>query len=295
MSKRAILALFIALLLTGCTVIASFQPTETPTPTPEPPTPTPIPAAAIVNGERIPLDEYTASLKQLQDAQAAIGTTSTPEPDAAGQRRMVLDDLIGQTLLAQGAAEAGFAIDDSALQAKIDALTEKLGGQDKLADWIIRMGYTEDSFRRALRRADAAAWQRDQIIATVPTTAEQVHARQILVQHVETANDLFAQLQAGADFATLAYRYDPLTGGDLGWFPRGYLIQPAVEEAAFALQPGGYSPVIQTSYGYHLVYVIERDEKHALSPDALKQKQRLAIQLWIDERKAKSEIEIVAP
>ncbi len=47
------------------------------------------------------------------------------------------------------------------------------------------------------------------------------------------------QLQAGADFATLAYRYDPLTGGDLGWFPRGVLTQPAVEEAAFSLQTTG--------------------------------------------------------
>ena len=72
-------------------------------------------------------------------------------------------------------------------------------------------------------------------------------------------------LEAGADFTELAYEYDPLTGGDLGWFPAGYLLQPDVETAAFSLQPGQYSGIIQTSYGYHIVYVIERDSNHPLS------------------------------
>ncbi len=289
--KKSFAVLLLALLLTGCKVISSFQPSATPTLTPEPPTPTPIPAAAVVNGERIPLDEYNASLKQVQEAQVELGIESTPEE----QRQVVLDDLIGQTLLAQAAADAGLTLDDAALQAKIDALTAEIGGQDQLADWIIRMGYSAESFRSALRRADTAALKRDQIVDSVPTSAVQVHARQILLRHVETANDLYAQLEAGADFATLAYIYDPLTGGDLGWFPRGYLVQPAVEEAAFALETGQHSAVIETSYGYHLVYVIERDEEHELSPEALRQIQRGAVQQWIDERRAQSEIEILVP
>lgn len=288
MHKR-LLTLLLALLLAGCKVISSFEPSATPEPTPVPPTPTPIPAAAVVNGERIPLDEYTASLKQLQDAQTELGKDFTPEE----QRQMVIDDLIAQTLLAQAAVEAGFTLDDAALQAKIDGFIEEMGGQDQLADWIIRMGYNEASFRSALRRADLAAWQRDQIAAGVPRTAEQVHARQILLRHVETANDLYTQLEAGADFATLAYIYDPLTGGDLGWFPRGYLIQPAVEEAAFALEPGQHSAVIQTDYGYHLVYVIERAEDRELAPDALLERQRVAVRQWIEEHRAAGSIEIL--
>ena len=92
-----------AVLLAGCSAVAALQPTPTSTATPEPPTPTPVPAAAIVNGEIIPLSDYNASLQQLKAAQQEAGTTATPEE----QQQMVLDDLIAQTLLAQAAVQAG--------------------------------------------------------------------------------------------------------------------------------------------------------------------------------------------
>ena len=208
---------------------------------------------------------------------------------------MVLDDLIAQTLLVQAAIQAGHVVDDPALQSRIDQLSEALGGQEKLADWIIRNGYDDDSFRSALRRSMLSGWQRDQLLAAVPATAEQVHARQILVLHEQTANDLFAQLQAGADFATLAYRYDPLTGGDLGWFPRGGLTQPAVEEAAFSLQTGEFSAVIPTSYGYQIVQVIDREPSHPLSPEALLNAQQQALLDWVAQQKASASIQVQVP
>jgi peptidyl-prolyl cis-trans isomerase C len=279
------------ILLTGCSVISSVQPTITPTPTPMPPTPTPVPAAAVVNGEIIPLADYSASLQQLQAAQNETGKSSTPDE----QKKMVLDDLISQVLLAQAAEQEGHAIDDAALKAKIDDLTSSLGGQDKLAGWIIANGYNEESFKSALKRSMLAAWQRDQLIAAVPKKADQVHARQILVLHEQTANDLYAQLQAGADFATLALRYDPLTGGDLGWFPRGVLTQPAVEDAAFSLKPGEYSSVIPTSFGYQLVQVIDRDPAHPLSPEALRSAQQKALEDWITSQEASASIQLQVP
>lgn len=141
----------------------------------------------------------------------------------------------------------------------------------------------------------AAVWQRDQIVASVPEVAEQVHARQILVVDEALANQILGQIQAGASFDTLAFQYDPLTGGDLGWFPRGYLTQPAVEEAAFALQAGEISPLIHTDFGYHILKVIERDDAHPLAADARQALQRLALSDWIDQQKAKSTIEIYLP
>jgi len=291
MATRKLLFPFLLTFLTACSVISSFQPPTTPTPTPLPPTPTPVPAAAIVNGEIIPLADYSASLQQLQAAQQESGITASPEE----QKQIVLDDLIAQTLLGQAAVKAGHEVDDAALQERVDELSSSLGGQEKLADWIIRNGYDDDSFHRTLRRAMLAAWQRDQLIAAVPTTAEQVHARQILVLQEETANDLYAQLQAGADFATLAYRYDPLTSGDLGWFPRGVLNQPVVEEAVFSLKPGKFSSVIPTSYGYHLVQVIDRDPAHILAPEALRATQKKALEAWIAEQKASATIRMQVP
>ena len=98
---------------------------------------------------------------------------------------------------------------------------------------------------------------------------------------------------SGKDFATLASTLDPTTGGDLGWFPKGYLTQTAVEEAAFALEPGSYSDIIQTELGYHIIYVIERDASHKLSVDARRTLQENALSQWLSDQKAAAQIQIL--
>jgi peptidyl-prolyl cis-trans isomerase C len=103
------------------------------------------------------------------------------------------------------------------------------------------------------------------------------------------------QIQAGADFDALAFQYDPLTGGDLSWFPRGYLTQASVEEAGFALQPGEISSLIHTDFGYHILKVIERDAAHPLAADARQALQRLALLNWLEQQKAISTIDIYLP
>jgi peptidyl-prolyl cis-trans isomerase C len=141
----------------------------------------------------------------------------------------------------------------------------------------------------------AAVWMRNKIILEVPQTADQVHARQILVANESEAVAVERQLQVGTAFETLAFEYDPLTGGDLGWFPSGYLLQPDVEKAAFSLQAGQFSGIIPTSYGFHIVFVIDRDEQHPLSPEALLFVQRNAFEKWLADERAKSTIEILVP
>jgi peptidyl-prolyl cis-trans isomerase C len=93
----------------------------------------------------------------------------------------------------------------------------------------------------------------------------------------------------------LAFTYDELTGGELGWFPRGYLLQPDVEAAAFSLEAGNYSGVIGTSYGYHIIEVVEKEADHLLSPDALHFVQHETFNAWLEERRAQSTIELSLP
>lgn len=298
MRNRTIPFIFIAMLLilTACKGPAlpqttpTFAATATVTPLPPTPSPTSEPLAARVNGEGILLADYQSELGRFQAALAEIGKNASE--DEARQR--VLNELIDELLLAQAATAGGYQISASDLQANLDQLTQKTGGAEALAAWLQKYGYDETSFRRALSRSLAAAWQRDQILASVPTTAEQIHARQILVLSKATADSVYNNLQSGADFATIAKQYDSVTGGELGWFPRGYLTQPAVEEAAFALQPGQYSPVVQSEIGYHIIEVIER-EVRPLSPEALRKLQGDELAGWLKQRRTESQIDILLP
>jgi peptidyl-prolyl cis-trans isomerase C len=157
------------------------------------------------------------------------------------------------------------------------------------------MGYTPESFRSALRRADSAAWMRDQILASVPAKMEQVRARQILLRTEEGALQVEQQAKApGTNFATLAAGYDLVTRGDLYWFPRGYLNEPAVEDAAFALQPGEISGIVRSEIGFHILQVVAR-EVRPLSADARLVLQRKALAAWLQERRQSAQVDILVP
>ncbi|GAI11028.1 unnamed protein product, partial [marine sediment metagenome] len=91
---------------------------------------------------------------------------------------------------------------------------------------------------------------------------EEIKASHIVLRTEVEAKAILSQLKAGADFAELAWResIDPTTkekGGDLGFFSRGKMI-PAFEEAAFALEAGEFSEVVETPYGYHIIKVDEK-------------------------------------
>ena len=80
----------------------------------------------------------------------------------------------------------------------------------------------------------------------------------------ETASDILAQLDGGADFGELADEYseDPGNrspegsgrGGDLGWFGRGQMVAQ-FEEAAFAANKGAVVGPVQTDFGLHIIQV----------------------------------------
>jgi parvulin-like peptidyl-prolyl isomerase len=287
------LILTLALGLSACASLFGTPSTPTPpvpSPTPAPPTPTPPPSAAFVNGEYITLAEFQAELQRYKIAQQGLGKTVSDEE----ANKTVLEDLIAQVLLAQAASDAGFNLTEAGLQSRIDALTAQVGGVDALSRWQSEHGYDEDSFRLALKRAAESAWMRDKIIADVPNTVEQVHVRQILTYNEQDALAVLDQLKAGDDFNELAVTYDPVTGGELGWVPRGYLLDPKADEAVFALEVGAYSDIIATDAGFHIFKAIEREPNHPLSPDALLLLQEQAIKKWLAQQRQQGEI-ILAP
>ena len=284
------LTLAFVLGLSACASLGtSSTPTlELPTSTPLPPTATPPPSVATVNGEYITTAEFQSELERYKAAQTALGLSFTDE-DAG---KTVLEDLIAQVLLSQAARAANFTLTEADLQSRVDALAAQLGSADVLSQWQSAHGYDDASFRFALKRSIEAAWMRDKIIADVPTVVEQIHVRQILTYNEVDARAALDEIKAGADFDEKAAFFDPVTFGELGWVPRGYLLDPAADEALFALQPGMYTDVIATDAGFHIFKAVERGE-HPLTPDALLTVQELAVHTWLAEQRAKSEITLI--
>mgnify|MGYP002619653270 FL=1 len=73
---------------------------------------------------------------------------------------------------------------------------------------------------------------------------------QTQIQQIKT------ELDAGAQFDDLARRHSDCPssgrGGDLGRFGRGQMIGP-FEDAAFGLDVGGTSGVVETPFGFHII------------------------------------------
>ena len=239
-----------------------------------------------VNGEGITVVEFEAEVQRYLTAQTNLGKSVSPEEASQAVR----DDLTAQLLLAQAARQDGFVLDEQKLNERIAALTAQVGGAETLSAWQADHGYSEQSFRSALKRAAEAAWMRDKILAEVPSTAEQVHVQQILLYNQDTAQSFLAQLNGGADFDELALRADPQTRGDLGWVPRGYLLEPQLEDAAFNLAPGQYSDVLVTDVGFHIIRILAREAERPLSPDAYLTLQERALENWVDEQRQQATI-----
>jgi len=294
----------VAMVLAGCGLRASETPTpqdlptaaiipiESPTPSASPtPTPLPVPAAAMVNGEVIPLSYFE---HEVQRYKASFSEGETLPSDAEISEH-VLDTLIEQQLLSQAARASGYTFTDQMLEEKIADLLAELGSGSALTSWMQANFYDDTEFRMALRLGSEAAWQRDQIAASIPDAVEQVRARQIFTRTAAEAQYALNSLNSGVSFDELAWRYSPDTGGELGWFPRGYLLFPAIEEAAFSLPVGVHSEIIQTDIGYHIIEVMEHVDSYPLTTDAKLSLQAKALADWLQAKRVDAQIEITMP
>jgi hypothetical protein len=119
---------------------------------------------------------------------------------------------------------------------------------------------------------------------------EEVRARHILLMYPTDATqaqrdsvralaeELRDRARAGADFGALAAEYSDDTGtagsgGDLDYFSRGAMVPP-FEEAAFALEPGQVSEVVESQFGLH---VIRSEDRRRPELDDVREELRAAL------------------
>ena len=97
------------------------------------------------------------------------------------------------------------------------------------------------------------------------------------------AEDLLKQARGGADFAALAKANSEdegsaVNGGDLNYFGRGQMV-PEFEQAAFALKPGEISDLVKTSFGFHIIKVIESQPEVTRPLDDVRTEDRRSAQV----------------
>jgi peptidyl-prolyl cis-trans isomerase D len=106
---------------------------------------------------------------------------------------------------------------------------------------------------------------------------DRVHVEHILLKTVgktdaesaeiqKKAEDVLQQAKKGANFEDLAKKYSEDTGtkdkgGDLGWIVDKQTV-PEFQQAAFSLPKGAISDLVKTSYGFHIIKVLDKESAH---------------------------------
>jgi parvulin-like peptidyl-prolyl isomerase len=155
----------------------------------------------------------------------------------------------------------------------------------KAEDQIAKQNIPLDQFRRIIESQLYRTKLNAVLAKAVPTTEEEVHARHILLTTFADAQKVEARLKAGEDFGKVAGEVstDPNAKtdlGDLGWFGRGDLVQP-FEDVAFSLPVMQISDPVTTTFGVHIIQVLQKDPNHTLTATQLQQKQAGALSQWL--------------
>jgi parvulin-like peptidyl-prolyl isomerase len=127
------------------------------------------------------------------------------------------------------------------------------------------------------------------------------HVRGILLGTRQEAEEIRARIEAGEDFATLAKEYSqhPMSkelGGDLGWTQQGTINSRVVLGLASPLEPGvvskpGADESVQTTGGYWLVRVLDKDDNRALDDNTRQTIESRLFEDWVVEQKQKNSVE----
>jgi peptidyl-prolyl cis-trans isomerase C len=286
---------------------------------------------AKVGGESISKTELEAAIRSVEQQN---GGRSVPPERRDEIYRGVLDNLVSIRVLRQEVADRHMTASDADIAAHINDLRKQFPSeaafkqamamqhvsQEKLRDdarmdlLVNRLLETEVNARLSVKPGDISAFYEKNPDRF--KQSESVHASHILIivppgsdagtkaAAKARAEEALKAARGGKDFAALARQYSQdgsaQRGGDLGFVVRGQTA-PAFENAAFALQVGQISDVVETPFGFHIIKVTERRPGRAVPfPEAaaqiqqyLEQQQRQALgKAFVDGLKAKRKVEI---
>jgi peptidyl-prolyl cis-trans isomerase SurA len=248
--------------------------------------------AAVVNGEVITYSQVRGLVGPREKLLRAQFNGEELIKKIKEARELALQDLIDRQLIIQAFKKENYQIPDHFVEERMhDIIRTDFGGdRNTFIKTLEAQNYTMGEFRKmetekmivqAMRghnvKLDVIASpakveeyykaHRDEF-----TTREQIKLRLIMIpSHASDgeaaaqramADEIFAKLQHGAEFDRMAQLYSEDStrenGGDWGWVDRKTLAGP-LEKAAFALEPGKVSNIIEFSGNY---YILKVEDKH---------------------------------
>jgi parvulin-like peptidyl-prolyl isomerase len=262
---------------------------------------------AVVNDEAITGGDLAIQIQRWREdqAQTAAGGTAGGDgvPATQGEAaeppqevvQQALQRLIEKRLILQEARRAGIAISGDEIAERLQTLRNRFPSEEAFRASLAESGVTREQLKEQIReQLMVERIINDKVRSTIVVspqevaqamkerpelteTGERAWARHLLVRVNDQrsaerakalADELYAKILAGQDFAELAKKHseDPRAaeGGALGWVAEGDLL-PELDRLVFSLKPGETAPPVQTRLGYHIVRVEERRSAESLS------------------------------
>ncbi len=241
-----------------------------------------------------------------------------------------LDSMIAEILLTEAVKKQNVVVKNEEIDQALTQLKESLPPEVKLEEYLKSIGLTEKDLRESVGKnlrikklieqqvADIAVPSDKEIAAFYADNAEKfqvpesVKVRHILIavkpeddeaakarkrEKVEKIREQLVE-KKGENFEAIAAEVSDCPskskGGMLGVFGRGQTV-PAFEEAAFSQKVGEIGPVVETSFGYHVIEVLDRKEareaplsemSERISNYLVAQKKDTAVKEYIESLKA---------
>ncbi len=275
--------------------------------------------ALTINGVEITRAKVRAQVDHMIN-QRGLNSGGITQPAVYQQlQQEVVERLITQELLWQEAQRRGIIVSDAEVDEQLEKMKSGFESEQAFLFQIQAGGFTEKTYREDIRQQRSVQQMISRELAREVSVndaeietfyvenigqmemPEAIRARHILVKPgsddaaaLEDARARIAaiqkELQDGADFATLASARSEAPsaprGGDLDFFGRGQMV-PAFEEAAFAMQPGEISDVVQTEFGFHIIMLEERRAARTVTVEEASER----ISAYLTERKLQSAVE----
>jgi len=288
----ALLATLVALFLVGATP-ALEEKTETRN-------------VAVVNGISITQADFDLEMRRVAGAHFRNGHP-LQEEQIGEIGRKVCEALINRELLYQESKREDIKVDMGQVDRYLQGIRDRCGGREEYARLLNMMNVSEDQlineYTRALAVENYIVWKFGSAVTVKETEKkefyenhqeyfqrlERVRASHILILVADgdpRANvvkqrarkkleGIRKRAMAGEEFTALAREFSQCPSrdkdGDLGYFHRG-VMEPAFEKAAFDLEIGEISEIIETGFGYHLIKITDKQPSYIAPFDEMKEK-----------------------